>query len=65
MAGHTHKGQNFPMNTFSWIGNKYFGRLYDNNNKNYVYISCGFGAALASMKMFSSKFSRRSTIFKG
>ena len=55
MAGHTHKGQIFPMNILSWIGNKYFGGLYSNNNKNYVYVSCGFGTALVPMRIFSSK----------
>ena len=55
LAGHTHKGQIFPMNIFSWIGNKYFGGLYSNNNKNYVFVSCGFGTALVPMRMFSSK----------
>ena len=55
MSGHTHKGQFFPFTVLSWIGNKYFCGLYNNENKNYVFVSSGYGTALIPMRIFSSK----------
>ena len=55
LSGHTHGGQIFPFTIFAWMGNKYFTGLYNNKNKNYVFVSSGFGTALTPMRFFSKK----------
>ena len=55
LAGHTHGGQIFPFTIFAWMFNKYFTGLYSNNNKNYVFVSSGYGTALTPMRFFSKK----------
>ena len=55
MAGHTHGGQIFPFTVLAWLGNKYFTGLYNNDNKNYVFVSSGYGTALTPMRFFSKK----------
>ena len=55
LAGHTHGGQTFPFTILSWLGNKYFAGLYNNNNKNYVFVSTGYGTALTPMRFLSEK----------
>ena len=55
LAGHTHGGQIFPMTVLAWMFNKYFTGLYSNNNKNYVFVSSGYGTALTPMRFFSKK----------
>ena len=55
LAGHTHGGQIFPFTILSWLFNKYFSGLYNYQNKNYVFVSTGYGTALVPMRFFSSK----------
>ena len=55
LAGHTHGGQIFPFTVLAWLGNKYFTGLYNNNNKNYIFVSSGYGTALTPMRFFSKK----------
>ena len=55
LAGHTHGGQIFPFTILAWLGNKYFTGLYSNNNKNYIFVSSGYGTALTPMRFFSKK----------
>ena len=55
LAGHTHGGQIFPFTILAWLGNKYFTGLYSNDNKNYVFVSSGYGTALTPMRFFSKK----------
>ena len=55
LAGHTHGGQIFPFTILAWLGNKYFTGLYSNNNKNYIFVSSGYGTALTPMRFFTKK----------
>ena len=55
LAGHTHGGQIFPFNIFAWLSNTYFSGLYTYDNKNYVFVSTGYGTALVPMRFLSSK----------
>ena len=55
LAGHTHGGQIFPFTVLAWMGNKYFTGLYGNNDKNYVFVSSGYGTALTPMRFLSEK----------
>lgn len=62
LAGHTHGGQVFPMQVFSYLGNRCYKGLYSfsnkiNNSNSYVYVCEGVGAALLPMRTCS-----RSTI---
>ena len=55
LAGHTHGGQIFPFTILAWLGNKYFTGLYNNDNKNYIFVSSGYGTALCPMRFFTKK----------
>ena len=68
LAGHTHGEQVFPMQLFSFLGNKCYKGLYSFTNKqtnsnSYVYVCEGVGAALLPMRTCSRSVIGEITIY--
>jgi predicted MPP superfamily phosphohydrolase len=55
LMGHTHGGQFFPFTIYAWIISKYLSGLYNNENKNYIYVSSGYGTVWSPIRNLCSK----------